>query len=110
MNASELRAGVYGGAVIIKGDKGFTVAYNHEVKRCSELPWNAKLDEFKGSCRDKDFIVQYDSEVELVTAENLDKFMKVAVIQNKDVTPAYEEISHNPSHAHYGHGWDYLRC
>lgn len=89
MNASELRAGeygVYGGAVIIKGDKGFTVAYNHEVKRCSELPWNAKLDEFKGSCRDKDFIVQYDSEVELVTAENLDKFMKVAVIQNKDVT------------------------
>lgn len=87
MKASELKAGeygIYGGAVIIKDDKGFTVAYNHEVKRCSELLWDANLDEFKGTARDKKFIVQYDSEIELTTAENLEKFIKVAVINNKD--------------------------
>ena len=90
MKASELRAGEYGvynGAVIIKGDKGFTVAYNHEVKRCAELPWDANLDEFKGTVGDKEFIVQYDSEVELTTAENLEKFINVVVINNKDTKP-----------------------
>lgn len=87
MKASELRDGEYGiyrGVVIIKGDRGFTVAYNHEVKRCAELPWDANLDEFKGTVGDKEFIVQYDSEVELTTAENLEKFINAVVINNKD--------------------------
>lgn len=89
MKASELRAGeygIYGGAVIIKGDKGFTVAYNHTVKRCTELPWDATLDEFKGSARDKEFIVMFDSTIELTTAENLKTFTEIAVIKNKDIS------------------------
>ena len=89
MKASELRVGEYGvykGVVIIKGDKYFTVAYNHEVKRCSELPWEATLDEFKGAVQDKEFIVQYDSEVVLTTADHLEDFIRLAVIQNKDVS------------------------
>lgn len=35
--------------------------------------------------KDKDFLVQYDTEVKFLTEEELEKFIKVAVINNKDI-------------------------
>lgn len=87
MKASELRAGEYGialdGILVIKGDAGYTVAYNHEVKRCSELPIDVEIKEVKTITK-QEFIVQFDGAVVLTSADKLKTFIATAVINNKD--------------------------
>lgn len=89
MKASELRTGEYGmtleNVLIIKTDKGYTVAYNHKVKRCSELPIDMEVKDVKTLTNEAEYIVQFENVVTVTNASDLEGFVSNAVINNKEI-------------------------
>lgn len=89
MKISDLKLNEYGtvqnyGVVVIRTDKGYICAYNHEVKRCPELPFDMELD---GECKplnDGNHIVQFDGQVKIASDTQLINFIRTAYIHNKD--------------------------
>lgn len=87
MKASELRPLEYGmtleGVLVIKTAQGYTVAYNHEVKRCSELPFDVTIKDVK-TLGNEEYIIQFDDTIKIATDLQVTNFIRIALLNNKD--------------------------